>query len=314
MLRTPLLAWLGLTVLLAAGCSTVPLFSFSKFHTADDNHPVGEILCVWEAAEGRGPDNLPCRGFGGQIMFFAKGYKEPVIATGDVRIYVFDEQGTNGDPSLPLHQFDFPAAAWRSFLAPSNLGATYQIFIPYTRKGQNSASCSLRVRITPEGGLPTYSKMATVELGGLEAEAESAAQDAKDRHVITAAGQTLGGAGQGIVTSDWSQLVSDPQAVANSVKHPTPGISMGQMQTGQNDNQSLASLRQAAALASRPEAVSPLAAPMERAASPHPLQLRPANAPAGLPIDGVEARPLNAAQSANSAEPRTRNHKHPLAD
>ena len=75
MLRTPLLAWLGLTVLLAAGCSTVPLFSFSKFHTADDNHPVGEILCVWEAAEGRGPDNLPCRGFGGQIMFFAKGYK-----------------------------------------------------------------------------------------------------------------------------------------------------------------------------------------------------------------------------------------------
>lgn len=318
MFRTPLLAWLVLTVLLAAGCSTVPLFSLNKFHKADDDHPVGEILCVWEAAEGRGPDNLPCRGFGGQIMFFAKGYKEPVIASGDVRIYVFDEHGSNGDASLPLHQFDFPSAAWNSFLAPSNLGATYQIFIPYTRKGQNSASCSLRVRLTPEGGLPTYSKMATVELGGLGAEAESATQNSQDRHVITAAGQTKDGAGQGVVTSDWSQLVNDPQAVANSVKNPTPGISLGQMQTGRSGSQHRESLRQAAVQAARPEEdlapTMPPTMPPEVGVGEHPLGLQPANVLASRPIDSVDSLPPQTASNVDSPASSAKNLPHPLAD
>ncbi len=251
-------------------------------------------------------------------MFFAKGYKEPVIASGDVRIYVFDEHGSNGDASLPLHQFDFPSAAWNSFLAPSNLGATYQIFIPYTRKGQNSASCSLRVRLTPEGGLPTYSKMATVELGGLGAEAESATQNSQDRHVITAAGQTKDGAGQGVVTSDWSQLVNDPQAVANSVKNPTPGISLGQMQTGRSGSQHRESLRQAAVQAARPEEdlapTMPPTMPPEVGVGEHPLGLQPANVLASRPIDSVDSLPPQTASNVDSPASSAKNLPHPLAD
>ena len=314
MSRTPLLAWLGLTVLLTAGCSTVPLLSLHKYHKADDRHPVSEIMCVWEPAEGRGLDNQPCRGFGGQILFFAQGYQEPVIATGDVRVYVFDEQGVNGDASKPQHQFDFPAAAWNSFLAPSNLGATYQIFIPYTRKGQHGASCTLRVRFTPEGGLSTYSKMATVQLGDPGPDLDSTSKADQDRHIITAAGETKDGAGQGIVTSDWSQLIHDPQAVANSVKHPTPGISLGQVPAGQTGNQALEGLRQAAVAASQPLDDTTTSTPAETPRSEHPRQLRSAHAPLGRPIESTLQTGAATAETSDSAGAAPRNRRHPLAE
>ena len=92
MLHLPRLTCLGLTLLFAMGCSSVPLFG-TRVIEADAKHPVGEILCIWEAAEGRGLDNHPCRGFGGQVLFFANGRKAPVKVNGAVRIYVFDEIG-----------------------------------------------------------------------------------------------------------------------------------------------------------------------------------------------------------------------------
>jgi len=311
MFPTPLLACLGLAALLSTGCSSIPLFSGSSYHKADAKHPVGEVLCVWEAAEGRGLDNLPCRGFGGQILFFGKGYQEPLIVNGDVRVYVFDEQGVDGDSSKPLHQFDFPAAAWNSFLAPSNLGATYQIFIPYTRKGQHGASCTLRIRFTPEGGLPTYSKMATVELGG---EGKLARKSPKDTHVITAAGQSKDGNGAGVVTSDWSQLINDPLAVANSVKQPTPGISLGQIQTGPSGNNAMESLRQAAAEASRPEQITPPSLLSEKQKTGHSFQLRSPNSLVGRSLDSEDIPHSAPPETFDSVVPPRKNPRHPLAE
>lgn len=239
-------AWLGLMLLLSSGCSSVPFLSMNRFQEADDQHPVGEILCVWEAAEGRGVDNLPCRGFGGQVLLFANGYKEPVKAMGDVRIYVFDELGVDGDSSKPVHQFDFPALAWNTFLKPSNLGASYQIFIPYTRKGSHAASCTLRVRFTPEGGLPVYSRMATVELAG---HSTTAHPDKRPKQIVTVSGESE--PEQAIETANWSDLKHDPQGVADANESHTPSIPLGAIQSAHRQTQTLNSLRAAAEEATR---------------------------------------------------------------
>ncbi len=151
---------------LVSGCQTLDLAFGPRIHKATGSDPVMEVFCLWDDGEGRGLDGLPARGFAGQIMFFTAGQKEAVKIDGDVRIYVFDDQGDAEEQARPIHQFDFTADAWNTYLRPSDFGGTYQLFIPYTRKGGHQAQCTLRVRYTPPGGQPLYSKPTTVTLKG----------------------------------------------------------------------------------------------------------------------------------------------------
>jgi hypothetical protein len=162
----------GLAVLLlACGCGSLDL-NLSRGDR--DVRAVKEIVCLWEAAEGVGLDGLPTRGFAGQLLFFRPGSDEPVLVDGDVKVYVFDDQGTIDEQSRPLHEFEFPGAVWRTFARETNLGPAYQIFVPYTRKGHNYANCAIRVRFTAEGQLPVYSKMANIALPGRRVAGEEA--------------------------------------------------------------------------------------------------------------------------------------------
>jgi hypothetical protein len=157
---------LAVIVMMTSGCQLMNTVGLQKVVVADAEHPVVEIIGVWQPGEGTGLDGLPCRGFAGQLLFFAMGEKSPVKVNGKVRIYVFDDQGTVQEQQQPIHQFDFDSGAFNAFYTQTNLGPAYQLFIPYTRKGNHAAACTLRVRFTPEEGASVYSKMATVILPG----------------------------------------------------------------------------------------------------------------------------------------------------
>lgn len=155
---------------LCSGCAELTMFSFAGRHKlveSSTRNPVVELICLWEPGEGQGLDGLPTRGFVGQLLFITAGNPQPAKVHGDVRIYVFDDQGPPEEQAKPLHQFDFAADAWNTYLREANIGASYQLFIPYTRKTAQQVNCSLRVRYTPSaGGSPVYSKMASVVLPG----------------------------------------------------------------------------------------------------------------------------------------------------
>jgi hypothetical protein len=134
---------------------------------ASTKNPVTEVLCLWEPAEGTGLDKLPARGFAGQILFLTpRGAGEPVQVDGKVKIYVFDDCGSIKEQQQPIHQFAFDATAWNAFLRKTNVGAAYQVFLPYTRPGMHQAVCSLRVCYEAADGQPIYSKFAKVTLAG----------------------------------------------------------------------------------------------------------------------------------------------------
>jgi hypothetical protein len=151
------------------GCAalTVPITKRHEVIKEDALHPVIEIIGIWQPAEGQGLDNAPCRGFGGQILFFAANSQSPVQVNGEVTIYVFDDQGSHEDQVKPLNQFHFTNEQWNCLYRESNLGPSYQIFVPYTNKGAHYANCSLRVKYTPKSGQAMYSKVATVTLNGV---------------------------------------------------------------------------------------------------------------------------------------------------
>lgn len=154
-------------VILSPGCTALNVSRmFQQEIVADARHPVIDVMCLWEAAEGTGLDGMPCRGFRGQVLFFTAGQKSPAKVDGDIRIYVFDSNGPDGDPSKPIHQFDFPGLAWNTFLTQTNFGNAYQIFIPYTKPGTDHVDCQLRVRFIPKAGNTVHSRACMVTLAG----------------------------------------------------------------------------------------------------------------------------------------------------
>jgi hypothetical protein len=134
------------------GCSTFHIPFGKSIPKASAADPVVQILCLWQQAEGRDPEGMPCRGFAGQILFLSNRAATPVQIEGEVRIYLFDDQGTVEEQSRPLRQFDFDNGSWGVHLAETSLGPTYHVFVPYVRRGTTDAACALRIRLTPKQG------------------------------------------------------------------------------------------------------------------------------------------------------------------
>jgi hypothetical protein len=164
----------GCLVMTSMGCATLR-FPFGKERNvkADSRNPVTQILCLWEPGEGRDPKGMPCRGFAGQIYFLAQRGSLPVEVDGDVRIYEFDDQGTEEEQATPLHTFNFDAGSWQGHLINTTLGPTYNIFIPYMRPGSHQANCALRLRLKSKDYPVVFSDLATIQLVGRKKKSDS---------------------------------------------------------------------------------------------------------------------------------------------
>lgn len=148
----------------SAGCATFNLPFGKRIPTATAANPANQILCFWQPGEGNDPDGYPCRGFCGQILFLSSKTQAPVKIDGDVRVYLFDDQGTVDEQTKPLRQFDFDSGSWNIHLGETSLGPTYSIFIPYVRRGVTEANCSLRIRMKPSVGPTIFSDFSNIPL------------------------------------------------------------------------------------------------------------------------------------------------------
>lgn len=148
------------------GCTTMHMSFGKKIPKATAADPAVEILCLWQLSEGRDPEGYPCKGFSGQILFLSSHSSSPVEIEGDVRIYLFDDQGSPEEQAKPLRQFDFDNGSWAIHLADSPLGPAYSVFIPYVRRGTTDANCSLRVRLKPKQGPVVFSDFSNMALNG----------------------------------------------------------------------------------------------------------------------------------------------------
>ena len=167
-----MIAVLAISLACSSGCATSGLFSSwthkDEVPKATAKNPAVRCLCLWEPAEGTGVDNKPARGVAGQIFFFTRDSVSSVAIEGDVRIFVFDDQGSEEEQSKPLHQFDFKDNTFKAFLTPTQFGPAYQLFVPYSRKGRHQAELAIRIRLAQEGAPPVFSDITKVVLNGHE--------------------------------------------------------------------------------------------------------------------------------------------------
>jgi hypothetical protein len=157
-----------LLLLLTPGCASLPLFGLTTANVerANAKNPAVEILALWQASEGPGPNGVPMRGFAGQIYFFTQSRQAPVLVDGKVRIYLFDDHGSVKDQARPIGEYDCDSARWNARAHNSTLGPGYEVFIPYPRNDFHQSTCSLRIRFTPTLGPAIYSPPASVVLTG----------------------------------------------------------------------------------------------------------------------------------------------------
>ena len=148
------------------GCTTFHVPFEKKIPKASAADPVVQVLCLWQQAEGRDPEGYPCKGFSGQILFLSNKAATPVQCDGDVRIYLFDDQGDTEAQAKPLRQFDFDSGSWDVHLTKTSLGPTYSVFVPYVRRGVKDANCALRVRLKPKSGPVVFSDLSNMPLNG----------------------------------------------------------------------------------------------------------------------------------------------------
>ncbi len=165
-----------------SGCATLLTTGWpqqaEKVEFSSSKRPIGQIVCLWNPAEGRDPEGKPCRGFAGQVMFMEARSAVPLAVRGEIRVYVFDNIGTTEEQMKPVHQFDFDADVWNMHRQSNTLGPAYNVFIPYMRKGNHAAVCSVRLRYIPEGGnAPLFSDMISVRMEGSQPAMASAAMN-----------------------------------------------------------------------------------------------------------------------------------------
>lgn len=155
---------------LLTGCATTGLASNAgaakKFVKATPQNPAVKCLCVWQTAEGYDAQGKPCRGVAGQVFFFNRDSAIPVMVDGDVRVFVFDDQGTEADQVKPLSQIDIDRQTWNAQLTSTQFGPAYRLFVPYVRPGRHQAQLGVRLRMTPDSGPVVFSDLSTIEFAG----------------------------------------------------------------------------------------------------------------------------------------------------
>ncbi len=128
---------LSAAAMLVSGCAFRQLAAAEKesFPTASAKNPVVRVLAVWQVGEGQGPDGLTTRGFAGQIFFLDAKDQIPSKVDGEVRVYLFDDQGSAEERDKPLHQFDYPRDSWKGPHDPDEDGARVRCVCPLHTKG-----------------------------------------------------------------------------------------------------------------------------------------------------------------------------------
>jgi len=169
MTRKSLLFAMAILPLLSCGCASLDLWPDGKPNVikASEKNPVAKMIALWQPAKGAGLKGEPARGFACQVMFFTSKDAAPVMVNGKIRIYLFDDVGSQEEQAKPIRQFDFEPDAWNTHAKFSKLGPAYNIFIPYTRPGSHLANCTLTIRYTPaEGGPTVFSEESQITLDG----------------------------------------------------------------------------------------------------------------------------------------------------
>ncbi|MCU0958603.1 MAG: hypothetical protein MUF48_00735 [Pirellulaceae bacterium] len=135
-------AWI--CVATVTGCASKPLtLTKSLPWTTEKSYETPEkIIAVWTDAVYQMPGAPPTRGFGGRLYFYNRS-GDVVPVDGELIVYAFDEGDPGATPDRPSRKYAFTAEQLTRYYSESELGASYNIWIPWDAVGGDEKQIAL---------------------------------------------------------------------------------------------------------------------------------------------------------------------------
>jgi hypothetical protein len=122
-----------------------PTIESSKFGS-----PV-RMAALWSPAMLSQPGKPAKRGFGGRLYFY-DGSNKPIPVEGQLVVYAYNESKPNADHKSPDARFAFTPEQFTEHFSPSDLGASYSVWIPWDAVGGPQVDLSLLPVFTATSG------------------------------------------------------------------------------------------------------------------------------------------------------------------
>lgn len=122
-----------------------PTIERSKFAS-----PV-RMAALWSPAMLSQPGKPAKRGFGGRLYFY-DGSNKPIPVEGQLVVYAYNESKPNADHKTPDARFAFTPEQFTEHFSPSDLGASYSVWIPWDAVGGPQVDVSLLPVFTATSG------------------------------------------------------------------------------------------------------------------------------------------------------------------
>ena len=138
-----MLGWFACSVVWLSGCASwdnnlTEKMPWSKSDSSKYDTPE-RLIAVWTDTVYQQPGKLPTRGFGGRVYFYSHD-GEVVPVDGNLVVYAYDE-GTTLEK--PTRKYAFTAEQLTKYYGESDLGASYNIWIPWDKVGGDEKEISL---------------------------------------------------------------------------------------------------------------------------------------------------------------------------
>jgi len=151
-MRTSKLLFLLTWVIAAACCGQAARADWPKFWPTSSKAPPklkeskyptpAKIAVIWSPAVLNRTGQHSTRGFGGRIYFYSSK-NEPVPVEGQLVVYAYNDAVAGGENRAADRKFAFTPEQFTQHYAPTELGASYSVWIPWDAIGGPQAQVSL---------------------------------------------------------------------------------------------------------------------------------------------------------------------------
>ena len=158
----------SLTLMVLPGCATkeLALNKALPWPGAKEKYETPEkVIAIWTDAVYQLPSKPPTRGFGGRVYFY-NAEDEVIPVNGQLVVYAFDDSDPTASTDHPSRKYAFTAEQLTNYYSNSDLGASYNIWIPWDETGGDEKQIALFPVFVDESGKTVRGTFANNRLPG----------------------------------------------------------------------------------------------------------------------------------------------------
>lgn len=166
------LALIAAAMAFLPGCQTLkPNWQLPKWlggETKEEKPQYGvpvKMAAIWSPAVYNEAGKPPTRGLGGRIYFY-NANNNPIAVDGQLVVYAYDDSVPKQDTNTPDRKYVFTAEQFTQHLKPTELGASYSVWLPWDEAGKPQAEVSLVPIFTAANGQLTIGQSSRNTLPG----------------------------------------------------------------------------------------------------------------------------------------------------